>query len=771
MDRIKLTKDDARRIGLGLVLLAGAGVFARVVHGSYPIQNWLIWRYVGYWFGAACWAAALLSFGHRVLNRVFKGTLRKSELFMLALPFGGFSFGLSIFVIGLAHGLNVVTFFLLPAAFFAFGVRGLARDLRATLDKLRFKGELSLSVWSLPALAFGVVAFGLLYVQTLHPHGFTFDARWYHLTIAQRYALEHRVGPFPEGFWNQAWPHLFSYHYAWAFLAPLPLIFDRLELCAHLEVMTFVMTLAQVPIMVRRLVPGARVGVSWVLFLLFPGLYLYDSNLCAGADHFAAFFALPIALTFLRAFHSYRLENVALFAFFGAAAFLTKYTATPIALVPSLVLLGRGVWLVLKHRDIGALKCIGALALISLTFTAPNWLANYIWFGDPVYPMLSKYFNTHPYVEDTASQVKLVFGTNRPGQLDRDGLLAALRATVTFSFVPNDWWDMHRDVPVFGSLFTLTLPCLAFVRGAKRVAWLYAMAMASVFCWYLLNHYDRYLQATLPWMVAATAGCLVLIWRSGGVVRYAVVPLIALQLAWGSDVPFITTHNLIGDSPLRHTAKFLASGFEQQRGRLNVYAPMPAIGREVPKDATLLIHDAILTLGTDRKWVADLHQSRISYGRLLNPKAIHQMLHEQLGVTHLAWPGNSIYRDTLAGDLAFAYYANNYTLKQRQVNGFTVADLPKQAPTEDKADYDVAYFSCGSPYSSGMYHLSQLRLTVVEPGPRPKPLSKLPKNELALERADMLVIERGCHASVSPGPEFLRGANRGSAELWYRRRK
>jgi hypothetical protein len=510
--------------------------------------------------------------------------------------------------------------------------------------------------------------------------------------------------------------------------------------------------------------------VSWVLFLLFPGLFLYDSNLCAGADHFAAFFALPIALAFWRSFHSFRLENVALSAFFGAAAFMTKYTASPLAAIPGAVLVGRGLWLLIARRQLGALKCLGVLAGLSLVFTAPNWLANIIWYGDPVYPMLSKYVHSHPFAADTPDQLKILHGTSRPGTLDQRGLLLALQATVTFSFIPHDWYELHRDLPLFGSLFTLTLPCLLFVRGARRVAWLYAMAMASVFCWYVISHYDRYLQATLPWMVAATAACLVLIWRSAGVYRFAVVPLIVLQIAWGSDIPFITSHNLIGDSPLRHSAKFAASGYEQQRGRLRVYEPMPSIGHAVPKDATLMVHDSILTLGTDRKWVADLHQSLISYGLLVSPKAIHQMLRDQLGVTHLAWPGNSIYRDTVAGDLAFAYYANNYTLQQRQVGGFTVADMPSKAPADDRKDYDVAYFGCGSPYSSGMYRLSQLRLPVIDPGRRPKPASRLPKSPSdALAKAQMVVLERGCHADVRPGSEFKQATNRGSAELWVRR--
>jgi hypothetical protein len=763
--------ERVRRYGVGVVLLAGALFFLGFVHQSYPVHHWLFWRYVGYWLGVTYWALACLSFGHRLLSRLLGSTLRKSELFTLAAPCGAFAFGLAIFFIGLLHGLNVVTFFALPAAFLAWGARGVIRDVRRWLRRARIDGQLSVRVWLLPALAFGVVAFGLIYFQTLHPLGFTFDARWYHMTIGQRYALSHKVWPFPEGYWNAAWPHLFSYHYAWAFLAPLPLIFDRLELCAHLEVMAFVLTLAQVPVLVRRLVPGARVGLTWLVYLTFPGLYLYDNNLNGGADHFAGFFAIPIALAFWRAYRHFRLQNVALFTIFAGAAAMTKYTALPLAIVPASVLLVRGLWLALKQRSMSALSAVGALIGLSLLFTAPNWLANIIWYGDPVYPMLHKYVASHPWVDDVPSQLKILHGTSRPGKLTAQGLLVALRTTFTFSFLPNDWYIFHRDVPVFGSLFTLTLPCLLFLRRAGRVAWLYGATMVAIFLWYLISHYDRYLQATVPWMVVATACTLTMVWRLGGWVRYAIVPLVGIQLIWGSDTPFITSHNMVGDSPLRHVAKFLASGHEQQRGRFRVFEPMPSIGEAVPKDAVLLVHDTITILGTDRNWASDLHQSRVSYGLLVSPKAIHEMLKGQLGVTHLAWPSSSIYRDTLAGDLAFANYATNYSLNQRSVAGYTVADMPVAAPADASQDYDVAYFGCGSPYSSGMYHLSQLRLPVVDPGRKPKPLSKLPKAEAALRQAQMLVIDRGCQGDVHPGPEFKHATNRGGDELWVRLKK
>ncbi len=763
--------DRWRRRILTVLLLAAAAGFAAYVSHFYSIRRWLFWRYVGYWLGAGAWALACFSFGHRALARVFAGTMRKTEQLMLAAPLGAFAFGLAIFFVGLAHGLNIVTFVVLPAAFFAFGARGVLEDLDKIRRHTRRAGPPRVRASALPLLALSLIALALVYVQTLHPLGFTFDARWYHMTIAQRYALSGKVYPFPEGFWNAAWPHLFSYQYTWAFLLPSPEIFDRLELCAHLEVLVFLMTLAQVPVVVRRLVPGTRVGLTWMVFLLFPGIYLYDGNLNGGADHFAAFFAIPIALMFWRTYRTFRPANVAVFAAVAAAAAMTKYTAMPLAALPASVLLCRGLWLAVRRRDRSAFRATGVLVGLSLAFTAPNWLANIIWYGDPVYPMLHKYLPSHPYVPETATKLKFLHGTSRPGSFTLHGIRDALKTTATFSFVPNDWETFHRDVPVFGSLFTLTIPLLPFLRGARRFVWLYAMAMGAIFMWYFISHYDRYLQASLPWLVAATACTLTAVGQLGGWVRWAPVPLVALQAIWGGDTPFISTHNMVGDSALRNVAKFLESGFRQQQDRLRVYEPMPSLGEAVPKDAVLLVHDISAVLGTDRNWVSDLTQSRISYGRLVNSSAIDHTL-KALGVTHVAWATMDLsYTDTVAGDLAFLHYAINETIEQRAVAGYTVAKLPPKSPDDARADYEVAYFSCGSPYISGIYRLSQLRLLGSDPQAPPTPVAPLPPAEEAMARSELVVIDRKCFPDVHPDAAFKFGSTRGDSELWVRLKK
>src|SRR5450432_1165044 len=150
-----------RRLGLTLLIVVATLFFLQFVNAFYPVTHWLFWRYLGYWFGATCWAAACFSFGHRLLALVFRGTLRKSEQLMLAAPLGAFGFGMAIFLVGLAHGLNLVTFFALPAAFFAFGARGLRADVRRIRRHVRLGLEVRVSLWVPPALVFATVALGL----------------------------------------------------------------------------------------------------------------------------------------------------------------------------------------------------------------------------------------------------------------------------------------------------------------------------------------------------------------------------------------------------------------------------------------------------------------------------------------------------------------------------------------------------------------------------------------------------------------------------------
>lgn len=766
MSTLLSTLRHPRALALSLVLLASSGFFARFLHQHFEVQHWLFWRFATYWLATLGWLLSCTMLGYELMGRLFGATLRKSEQLTFGVAVGVLAFGLAIFFLGLVHCLNVVTFFALPIAFAAGGYRRARSDF-ARYRARTWRGRLpAFGFWTLPVTALATLALGVLYFQILSPETFSFDVRWYHIPMAQRYALSGSVGPFAEGFWPGAFPHLLSYLYAWAFLAPGTLLFDRVELCAHIEFVLFLATLAQIPVLVRRLAPRAPAALTWVTLLMFPGIYIYDLNLHAGADHATGFWAIPIALAFWRAWRTFNTPNCALFAMMVGAAFLTKYTSIPIVLGPSVALVGRGFWVAAKQRDATSLRALGCLLILPLVVSAPHWLKNWVWYGDPVYPMLAKYLSVHPNLPELSSRLAVLEGTGRPGSLTPEGLLKAAEATLTFSFIPNNWEFLYGRWPVFGSLFTLTLPCLPFLRGARRLVWLYLLTLVAVFLWYLISHYDRYLQAVVPWMAGATAVSFALIWVAGWLARAALLALVCVQLAWGGDAPFIRTHNQVGDSAFRHVALFLASAYEGKPNRLRIYEPLGSIGKTLPRDAVLLAHDEIMILGIDRNWVTDLHQSLIHYGRLGSPAAIDDQL-KALGVTHLMWPEWSINRDSLGEDLAFLNYAINHTLDQQKMAGRTIARLPPTRPAATQTDYEVALLGCGRPYQSGIYRLSQLNLPVVSPGPAPEPVRQLESVNAAATTAQFVVIDTQCHPDTVPDG-FVRGSVRGSNHLYVR---
>ncbi len=562
-----------RGVALVLVLLAAAISFAIFLNRQFGIQHWLFWRFAAYWFGSLAWLLSCLLLGYELLGRIFGPTLGKLEQLTLGLATGVLCFGLAIFFLGLIHALNVVTFLALPLAFAAVGQRRAFHDFQRFSRRVWHGRVPTVSLTTLPVVALAILALGVLYFQILSPEAYSFDVRWYHIPMAQRYALSGKVARFQEGFWPAAFPHLLSYIYAWAFLAPRTLLFDRVELCAHIEFVLFLATLAQIPVLVRRLAPRAPASLTWVVLLLFPGIYIYDLNLHAGADHAAGFWALPIALSFWRAWRTFNARNAGLFSAMVSAAFLTKYTAVPLIVGPALALTAKAVWLCAARRDRATASALGTLLGMALLLTAPHWLKNLLWYGDPMYPMLYKHLSVRPTLPELASRLAVLEATGRPGSLTIDGLGEAAKATLTYSFVPNNWEFLYGTWPVFGSLFTLSIPCLPFVRGARRVVWLYAVTMLAVFIWYLISHYDRYLMAVLPWMAGAAATVFALVWSAGWLARGALLLLICIQVAWGGDAPFIRTHNILNDSAFRQAALFLASAYERKPNRLRIYEP------------------------------------------------------------------------------------------------------------------------------------------------------------------------------------------------------
>jgi hypothetical protein len=745
----------------------GLGFFANT---RVPVTTWLLWPYAGFWAATLLWLTCCLSVGHAALRLMPALRLRFRARLLFDLALGVLIFGEGLFLVGLFGLLRPPFFYLYPAALAAIGLPGLVRDLaraRRHFRAARARAQRPPSLLLGAALAFGTLAFAVVYLTIMVPENVAFDARSYHLPIAEHYAAWGRIGRFPEGWFGGVLPHLASWLYTWPFTLRTVNLFGHVELAAHLELALFVATVLATPLLVETLLPGRRARGSWAVFFLFPGLFLYDSSLGLAADHVLAFFAAPLAIAvagFLRQ-PGNRARGV-LAGLMMAGAALTKYQSmyllVPAGLAILLVSL-RQLW-----RARGRPQALTGPAILALTFliaTAAHWLANVVWHGNPVYPLLRGLFHSRPMVPGWPGT------TLDPGFEPTGTLFEKLRDTAaamfTFAFVPHDWAIFHRDVPVFGFLFTLTLPILLLARRAGRARALAAATLLGVFIWFWTYHQDRYLQGLLPWMVACTAAALQLAWSAGAGARVGVGLLVAVQLVWGNDVPWIPAHAMIGEAPALRALRLLSSTYRGDlRSRYEFDTGFEGLDKTLPKNAYVVLHEEYLRLGLNRRGIQDSLrlQAGIDYRQLARPDRVDDLL-KSLGATHLVWarsasPNREI---PISGELVFFGYALRYGEEQHPVGAFEVAKLPAHRPPPREPG-TVAYIGCASALEVPFSEIDR----AVEGGGAGAP----PGNPSAvIAAAEFVVVEARCQSRVTPQDlaSFMEAPHWGDFTLWVRR--
>ncbi len=727
---LKTLGPRVRSAGVAVALAAALVLFGAVGHWHYPIQKWLFWRYAGYWLAVIVWAAVSFGLGHLALRRVYRVTLPLLEHVILAFALGVYGFELAMFGLGLCQGYRGPAFFALPLVLLGLVALPLFRFAK------RLRRGLARHARSCPrigagalAIAFGCLGLGMVYFNILTPDNIQFDARWKHMALAEDYVAHGGVHPAPEGWLFAARPNITSFLYAWAFLLPRGRLFDHMVLSAHLEFAIFLMTtVVGIGALVRKLVPKADPRWVWAARFLFPGVLLYDSSVSGGADHAGALYAVPIALCLFRVYRDLDLRHTALLATFLSAATLVKETAA-LMLVPLPVL---AVALRVTINTVKAAR--GRLAPeqkrrlylapllatgVCLAATSPLWLKNYLFYGDPLYPNLHRFFSPRPWSEAAAYKFTWGYSAGQMWAPSRDmaGLIKTFKALFTYSFIPNDWKNFHRNVPVFGSLFTLLLACLPFLRGTRRIWGLVLWVHLGIFAWYSVHHQDRYLQGILPIMTAATAAMLILVWRSfGAAVRVALCALVGLQIVWGGDVFFIQTHAMTR-SPAKKVIDLLSAGYERKyEERFTVEKQYQAVGAALPKGARVLYHEQHLHLGAGAESVLDsqLWQYALEYGDAGTPEGVRQML-RQSGITHVYFaPARSVGAKSIAADILFQEFAIHHLVDQKHIGNGILGRVPETPSTKPFSD-TVAALTCKVGPPRGLYRLAALRTVTYGP--------------------------------------------------------
>jgi hypothetical protein len=640
-----------------------------------------------------------------VTRRLLPFGLPPIERLGIGVAVGVTGFAFALYLLGALHLFRPEFAAGLALAFLAVGLPSLRRWWHEAVASDPFEG-LTRRWLGTAAVVFGVLGIGMAYLGVLTPDAINYDSRWMHLASAQDYAREGRLVAFP-GDWQRMYPHLGSILHTWDFLVPgLSEPMTRWMMALHTEFSLFLWTLVGVGCAARWLAAEVRVRGAWAAYFLFPGIFVYDGNMGGAQDHIAAFFAVPLFMLSVRL--SARRSGAAfvLWGIVGAGALLCKFQALYFIAPLTVVLVWRmfhaGESVGLACRRI--LRAAGIILATVVVVTAPHFVKNLVFHANPFYPLAQDWFTgSRPTVPDAPLLVRylLTDWNCKPSGDAWSRLVQTLGVTFTFAFKPH--YAFMGNLPTFGFLFTLTLPLLLFVSGARRL-WVGAIAsLMALFCWASLYLVDRNLQIILPLLVATTAAILVRAWAVGRLARLGVVALVALQIIWGGDLWFCGS-----DRTMSSIALIRSTLDGRARSRFTgMSADYFALDRALPKSAVVLLHHWHPQLGINRPVYLDWagFQGVVDYRGFKNVRDFYDRL-RALGVTHVVYLPGEQAGSSKQEDAIFLSLVFGYGHPRTRVGMFEMFPLPAAAPPS-RPPLQVVTVGLDN-YADGLYDISDL---------------------------------------------------------------
>lgn len=745
---------------------------------SQPVSKWFFWDLGTIWLWNLYLSAACVVAGQRVVRTLLPSDQRTAlETVALAFPVG-----LVLFVMGMYAG----GFLGLYGRVFALGlpllmlVAGARSAVQAWKDSARERQTLQLRGLPLVFSVLGLLLVGVIYLGCMSPDAINYDASWVHMVIAQDYAREGRIVAFP-GDQVKNVPHFQAMVATWGFMVPgLAIPALRWMMALHLEFMVFVWTLVGIAATARWLAARETAG-TWAALAVFPGIFVYDSNLGGASDHFLALFSAPLVLAADKVLRHFDRRAAVLGGLIAGGAVLSKFQAIYLLAPLSVWALVRIIIALVQRKrgDTSApslrvmAEAIGLTAAVAVVLTLPHFLSNWVFYSNPMYPFLSDVFrNSHPAVSDGAMQAKMVVAdwNWKPPEALGERLSKGLQMVFTFSFTPH--YSFVNNLPVFGSVFTLSLPLLVAIKGARRL-WLgAAIALGTLMMWACSYWVDRNLQTFLPVLVAVTAAILLRAWELGWLARLGISALVLTQVAWATPLYFSGSDRLTG------AINLLKSGMEgRAREHLATFrSQYVALGAALPKNAVVLLHNQHIMLGIDRTvyldWIG--FQTIIDYRTFKTPRELYDHL-RKIGVTHVVSTPGLRAAFTKQEEAIFDVFALRYLTVQQRFSDLTLYDLPKSPPPVE-APYQVAMLGI-SGYPDGLYPVTALGNSVSFPPfmqYQATPSRTSPSPASLLDDANVVMV--GSRAGLDKATnerirdEFRLAQGYGEFRVWHRGR-
>jgi len=846
---------------VGVLCALGTAYYLFEWESKYSVRNWLVWPLLQVALLTFTFYASFVVAGHALLRRLVRlDGVPTSERLLQSMVLGLGVFALATYAAGALGLLNGWFASLLPAAMFGAGLWDLPALIRETKQRYAAQRPLSLGVKVLSGAAtvWGGFMLLLLYLTSLTPNSFNFDAMWYHVPVAQDYARLGRIVPF-YGDNHRAYPHLASFFHTWALLVPgieqLPV---RWMLMLQLEVGAVVWRLVGAAAVARYCLKERYVPGLWACFFLYPSVFIYDQNVAGSADHVLGMTAAPLFLAVARMIKRFDVRYSVLGGVAAGCHILTKYQAVYMVAATAGVVALRFVWLLLlallerRRQKRGKAPPSGAAGVplrqvwaapavllgVALLLSSPHFIKNTVFYQNPLYPFASRVFPStfddwkKPSQKKKLSQLPApgAHGRSRPvpsvlgavGWASQDGLLALLQPRPiqldqhegteapdadsdespeddedsdfsfkarNFSFDPQGdsllermvWvhrtlWDWsfrtgNRNLtqyrPYMGSLFTLLLPTLLFLRPARRL-WFATLYMYLAFLvWALTNANDRYLLSFLSVPIGISAALLVRAWSLGRFARLGLTGLVASQFVFATEAPFVYAEKRLEDA-----AGLIRRGYGRGslQNRFPYHQSSQRLTGEFPPDAVILGRYFKANLGFDRTTL-NTHrpiQSYINFSRLENPRDLWQICKDR-GVTHLLYPESQ--RKPVAVQDAVLFDAlSDISLDRKKVSGNVIVRLADQPPPNTRPF--MVLVRGVRPYQDGLFPVKKLSSdNPSEPASEPKLEWNEDSAQEILDQADALYMRgtlRGEEEALVES-EFYRVEKFGSIGVWLRK--
>ena len=271
-----------------------------------------------------------------------------------------------------------------------------------------------------------------------------------------------------------------------------------------------------------------------------------------------------------------------------------------------------------------------AYALLAFAVASPWYIKNYVWFHNPVYPLLTG------EVADFGPQGVRYFDANDEHRLDAhfDNVKSQMPEVVKAqeeeltNYIharterhPLRWWEyfftpqtyLMAEPYHYPNYLFLAIPLLLFVNRPRWIVWLLLLSVGFVLVVTATSWIARYLLPAYPALTIVVAYTLVTLAQDLNP-RFEKLPLYAVAVCLGAVVGagVISMQNFNSLSYL--TGK---TSYREMVAQFTYYRPINFINTQLPANARILVIGAQLTDGIERDYVGDESWFATKWRRLL----------------------------------------------------------------------------------------------------------------------------------------------------------